>query len=104
MITQRERRIPVQYSKRVVGRKMMGGQSTHLPLKVNQSGVIPVIFASSVLTFPLTLAQFIPALAGVNKWFEPGKFGYNIVYVLLIVFFTYFYTAVSFNPVEIATT
>ncbi|MFY9527099.1 MAG: preprotein translocase subunit SecY [Limnochordia bacterium] len=102
MITQGERRIPVQYSKRVVGRKMMGGQSTHLPLKVNQSGVIPVIFASSVLTFPLTLAQFIPALAGVNKWFEPGKFGYNIVYVLLIVFFTYFYTAVSFNPVEIA--
>lgn len=86
MITQGERRIPVQYSKRVVGRKMMGGQSTHLPLKVNQSGVIPVIFASSVLTFPLTLAQFIPALAGVNKWFEPGKFGYNIVYVLLIVF------------------
>lgn len=104
MITQGERRIPVQYAKRVVGRRMYGGQSTHLPLKVNQSGVIPVIFASSVLTFPLTLAQFVPALAAVNKWFEPGKFGYNLVYVLLIFFFTYFYTAVSFNPVEVSTT
>lgn len=103
MITQGERRIPVQYAKRVVGRKMYGGQSTHLPLKVNQSGVIPVIFASSVLTFPLTLAQFVPALAAINKWFEPGKFAYNLVYVLLILFFTYFYTAVSFNPVEIST-
>ncbi len=103
MITQGERRIPVQYAKRVVGRRMYGGQSTHLPLKVNQSGVIPVIFASSVLTFPLTLAQFVPALAVVNKWFEPGKFAYNLVYVLLILFFTYFYTAVSFDPIEIST-
>lgn len=103
MVTQGERKIPVQYAKRVVGRKMYGGQSTHLPLKVNQSGVIPVIFASSVLTFPLTLAQFVPALSGINKWFEPGKFGYNLAYVLLVLFFTYFYTAVTFNPVEVAT-
>lgn len=102
MITQGERKVPVQYAKRVVGRKMYGGQSTHIPLKVNQSGVIPVIFASSVLTFPLTLAQFIPALSAINKWFEPGKFAYNLIYMLLVLFFTYFYTAVTFNPIEVA--
>lgn len=102
MITQGERRVPVQYAKRVVGRKVYGGQSTHIPLKVNQAGVIPVIFASSVLTFPLTLAQFIPGVSVVNRWIGYGTFGYNFLYVLLVIFFTYFYTAVTFNPIEVA--
>lgn len=103
MITQGERKVPVQYAKRVVGRKVYGGQSTHIPLKVNQAGVIPVIFASSVLTFPLTLAEFVPFLGGVTRWLGYGTFGYNVLYVLLVLFFTYFYTAVTFNPVEVAT-
>jgi preprotein translocase subunit SecY len=70
---------------------------------VNQAGVIPVIFASSVLTFPLTLAQFIPAVDVINRWFGYGSFGYNVLYVVFVVFFTYFYTAVTFNPTEVAT-
>ena len=102
MIQQGERRIPVQYAKRVVGRKMYGGQSTHIPLKINQPGVIPVIFASSILTFPLTIAQFIPAISGISEWIGYGTIGYNFLYVVLIIFFTYFYTALTFNPVEIA--
>ncbi len=103
MITRGERKVPVQYAKRVVGRRVYGGQSTHIPLKVNQAGVIPVIFASSVLTFPLTLAQFIPAVEAINRWVGYGTFGYNLLYVVLVVFFTYFYTAVTFNPQEVAT-
>lgn len=103
MITKGERKVPVQYAKRVVGRKVYGGQSTHIPLKVNQAGVIPVIFASSVLTFPLTLTQFIPAVGAINRWVGYGTFGYNFLYVVLVIFFTYFYTAVTFNPVEVAT-
>ena len=103
MITRGERRVPVQYAKRVVGRKVYGGQSTHIPLKVNQAGVIPVIFASSVLTFPLTLAQFVPAVDVINRWLGYGTFGYNLLYVILVLFFTYFYTAVTFNTVEVAT-
>lgn len=102
MVQEGQRRIPVQYAKRVVGRRMYGGQSTHIPLRVNQAGVIPVIFASSILTFPLTLAQFIPAVDVINRWIGYGTFGYNLLYVLFIVFFTYFYTAVTFNPVEVA--
>lgn len=103
MITQGERRVPVQYSKRVVGRRMYGGQSTHIPLKVNQAGVIPVIFASSVLSFPLTLAQFIPGVKDfVDRWLDYGTIGYNLVFVILVFFFTYFYTAVTFNPSEVA--
>lgn len=102
MVQQGQRRIPVQYAKRVVGRRMYGGQTTHIPLRVNQAGVIPVIFASSVLTFPLTLAQFIPAVGIVNRWIGYGTFGYNLLYALLVVFFTYFYTAVTFNPGEVA--
>ena len=102
MVQEGQRRIPVQYAKRVVGRKMYGGQSTHIPLRVNQAGVIPVIFASSILTFPLTLAQFIPAISVVNRWIGYGTFGYNLLYVLMIVFFTYFYTAVTFDPQEVA--
>jgi preprotein translocase subunit SecY len=102
LVQEGQRRIPVQYAKRVVGRRMYGGQSTHIPLRVNQAGVIPVIFASSILTFPLTLAQFIPAVNVINNWIGYGTFGYNLLYVLMIVFFTYFYTAVTFNPVEVA--
>jgi len=102
LVQEGQRRIPVQYAKRVVGRRMYGGQSTHIPLKVNQAGVIPVIFASSILTFPLTLAQFIPAVSRLQSWIGYGTVGYNILYVGMIIFFTYFYTAVTFNPQEIA--
>jgi preprotein translocase subunit SecY len=101
-MTQGQRRIPVQYAKRVVGRKMYGGQSTHIPLKLNQAGVIPVIFASSVLAFPITIAQFIPSLNFLNAWFGYGTIPYILAYAILTIFFTYFYTAVSFNPVEVA--
>ena len=99
-----QRRIPVQYAKRVVGRKMFGGQSTHLPLKVNTSGVIPPIFASSILMFPSQIASFVNnsyarALADA---LHPGAWGYNVFYVGLIIFFCYFYTAVTFNPVDVA--
>jgi preprotein translocase subunit SecY len=102
LVQEGQRRIPVQYAKKVVGRRMYGGQSTHIPLRVNQAGVIPVIFASSVLTFPLTLAQFVPSLGGITRFMGYGTIGYNVVYVALVIFFTYFYTAVTFNPVEIA--
>jgi preprotein translocase subunit SecY len=107
---QGQRRIPVQYAKRVVGRKMYGGQSTHLPLKINMSGVIPPIFASSILMFPLTIAQFLPPeMLESNGWLRailtsmgPSEILYNLLYVLFIVFFCYFYTAVIFNPVDVA--
>ncbi len=102
MIQEAQRRIPVQYAKRVVGRKMYGGQSTHIPLRVNQAGVIPVIFASSVLVFPVTIMQFVPAWSKYIDVFSPSSIWYNIIYVLLIVFFTYFYTAITFNPMQIA--
>jgi len=97
-----QRRIPIQYAKRVVGRKLYGGQSTHLPLKVNTSGVIPPIFASSLLLFPSTLAGWFPFLAALQTALQPGSWTYNVVYVVLIVFFAYFYTAVTFNPVDVA--
>jgi preprotein translocase subunit SecY len=99
-----QRRIPVQYAKRVVGRKMYGGQSTHIPLKVNQSGVIPVIFASALLMFPATVAQFInhPIAATLARFFSPGAAVHTILYVLLILFFAYFYTAIQFDPVKIS--
>jgi preprotein translocase subunit SecY len=104
-IQQGTRKIPVQYAKRVVGRKMYGGHSTHIPMKVNQSGVIPVIFAVSLLMFPMTIAQFVPnsgyALV-MNKYFNQSSFLYNTLYALLIIGFTYFYTSVTFNPVDIA--
>lgn len=103
MVQQGERRIPVQYAKRVVGRRMYGGQSTHIPMKVNQAGVIPVIFASSVLMFPLTLAQFVPSIAGfVDRVIGIGTLGYNLLYFVMVIFFTYFYTAVTWNPVDVA--
>ncbi len=106
IVTQGERKIPVQYAKRVVGRKMYGGQSTHLPMRVNQVSVIPVIFASSVLAFPLTIAGFLPATSGfakfINAFFSPGGPIYLVIYAILIFLFTYFYTAVTFNPMEVA--
>lgn len=109
-IQQGQRRIPVQYAKRVVGRKMFGGQSSHIPLKVNQAGVIPVIFAMSVLQFPLTITYFSGTNTDfaiwVNKWLtpngNPGAWLYAALNIILIIFFTYFYTAVSFNPIEVA--
>lgn len=99
-----QRRIPVQYAKRVVGRRIYGGQSTHLPLKVNTAGVIPPIFASSLIIFPATIAQFlnVPALKDVTNWLRPGTAVYELIYIVLIVFFCYFYTAVTFNPVDVA--
>ena len=99
-----QRRIPVQYAKRVVGRKMYGGQSTHLPLKVNSAGVIPPIFASSILLFPAQIAQYIDHawMRAVQNALSPGDWRYNVVYVGLIIFFCYFYTAVTFNPVDVA--
>ena len=98
------RRIPVQYAKRVVGRRVYGGQSSHLPLKINTSGVIPPIFASSVLIFPATIASFAdhPWAQAVAGALAPGSLVYNLSYVALIIFFCYFYTAVVFNPVDVA--
>jgi preprotein translocase subunit SecY len=97
-----QRRIPIQYAKRQVGQKLYGGQSTHLPLKVNTSGVIPPIFASSLLLFPTTLSGWFPALQRVSDALRSGSWIYNTLYVTLIVFFAYFYTAVTFNPVDVA--
>ncbi|TAN43777.1 MAG: preprotein translocase subunit SecY [Nitrospirae bacterium] len=99
-----QRKIPVQYAKRVVGKKVFGGQSTHLPLKVNTSGVIPPIFASSIIMFPATVAGFIaiPWVQSIAKQLSPGTALYTMLYVGLIFFFSYFYTAVVFNPVDIS--
>ncbi len=99
-----QRRIPVQYAKRIVGRRVYGGQSTHLPLKVNTAGVIPPIFASSLIIFPATIAQFlnIPFLTAMTNWLRPATGVYELLYVGLIIFFCYFYTAVTFNPVDVA--
>lgn len=102
LITEGQRRIPVQYAKRVVGRKMYGGQSTHIPIRVNQAGVIPVIFASSVMAFPITLINFFPALQPLARWLRMDSIPYMIIYALLIIVFTYFYTAVTFDPVDVA--
>ena len=109
LIQEGQRRIPVQYAKRVVGRKMYGGQSTHIPIKVNQSGVIPIIFALSLLQFPLTITYFFPDTAftdWVTKYLSPagnpGVWIYGVLNIILIIFFTYFYTAITFNPSEVA--
>lgn len=103
-VEQGQRRIPVQYAKRVVGRRQYGGQSTHLPLKINTSGVIPPIFASSIMMFPATAASFItiPWLKNIADSLVPGNFIYEIIFIGLIFFFCYFYTAVTFNPVDVA--
>lgn len=99
-----QRRIPIQYAKRMVGRKMYGGQTTHLPLRINTAGVIPPIFASSILLFPATLAQFsqVELLQDISSWFSPQSVLYNLCYVLMIVFFCFFYTAIIFDPKDIA--
>lgn len=99
-----QRRIPVQYAKRVVGRKMYGGQTTHLPLKVNTSGVIPPIFASSVIMFPATIANFAPQtwMKDIAAYLVPGRLAYEVLYVAFIFFFCFFYTAVTFKPDDVA--
>jgi preprotein translocase subunit SecY len=99
-----QRRIPVQYAKRIVGNKQYGGQATHLPLKVNTAGVIPPIFASSLLMFPATAASFINAewMQPVQNALQPGGWQYNTLFVLMIVFFAFFYTSMVFNPVDVA--
>ena len=100
-----ERRVPVQYAKRVVGRKMYGGQSTHIPMRVNQNGVMPLIFAMTIIQFPGMIAQFWPNsgfYSFYTKWLGSGTVLYMIIYFLLIIAFAYFYTAISFNPIEIS--
>jgi len=97
-------RVPIQYPKKVVGNQVYGGQSTHLPLKVNVSGVLPPIFASSLMFFPATIGQLFPNdfFAGIAAAFVPGSYTYMVTYVVLIVVFTFFYTAISFNPQDVA--
>ena len=105
MFTQAQRKIPVQYAKRIMGRKMYGGHTTHLPLRVTAAGVIPIIFAQSIIIFPSTLATFFPnneIMIGVQNLFQPGGPIYSVLYALMIVFFTYFYTAIVVNPVDMA--
>jgi preprotein translocase subunit SecY len=104
LMTLGQRRIPVQYAKRVVGRRVYGGQSTHIPLRVNTAGVIPVIFASSIIAFPATIAQFIqrPWADTVKSWLAFGGVPYTLIYAGGIIFFTYFYTAIIFNPTDVA--
>jgi preprotein translocase subunit SecY len=104
LITQGQRKIPVQYAKRIIGRKVYGGQSTYIPLRVNQAGVIPIIFAQSIILFPATIASFIPnqGLQKIAESLMRGQFVYTILYSLLIVFFSYFYTAITFNPNDVA--
>ncbi len=99
-----QRRIPVQYAKRIVGRRMYGGQSTHLPLKINTAGVIPPIFASSIIMFPATIANFLqhPWMKTIAAQLAPGSLVYELIYVGFIFFFCYFYTAVTFNPTDVA--
>jgi len=103
-ITQGQRKIPIQYAKRVVGRKIYGGQSTYIPLRVNQAGVIPIIFAQSIILFPATIAGLIPsqAVQSVATMLTRQTVIYNVVYSLLIIFFCYFYTAITFNPIDIS--
>ncbi|KJS85036.1 MAG: preprotein translocase subunit SecY [Peptococcaceae bacterium BICA1-8] len=104
-IQEGQRRIPVQYAKRVVGRKVYGGQSTHIPIKVNSAGVIPVIFAMSILMFPGTIASWFPDnsfAVWISNVFNFQSFFYNLLYALFIIFFTYFYSAITFNPMDVA--
>ncbi len=108
-VTNAERRIPIQYSKRVVGRKMYGGQSTHLPMKVNMSGVMPIIFASTIASLPATIASFVSASskqtgfwAWLLKVFDTSSVTYMVIYFILILLFSYFYATIQFNPIEVA--
>ena len=105
LVNDAERRLPVQYSKRVVGRKMYGGQSTHLPMKVNMSGVLPIIFAQSIASLPATICAFVPKWQ--SSWimkhvFDTTTWPYIVLYFLLIIFFSYFYSTIQFNPIEVA--
>jgi len=106
LFSQAQRKIPIQYGKRVIGRRVYGGQSTYLPIRVDMAGVIAIIFAQSVILFPATLATFLPSkikiVAFLQSFLHERGWGYNIVYVLLIFFFMYFYTAIVFNPTEIS--
>ncbi|PWB72600.1 preprotein translocase subunit SecY [candidate division GN15 bacterium] len=106
LMTRAQRRIPVQYPRKVVGRRVFGGATTHLPLSINSAGVIPIIFAQSIMFLPSTVAQFFPDTDWIQNLvavtLAPGALWYNIIYGLIIVFFAYFYTAIVFNPVEIA--
>ena len=105
IMTQATRKIPVQYAKRVVGRRQYGGQSTHIPLRVNTAGVIPIIFASSIMVLPATIAGFFannPAAQAMMQWFAPSSLLYVVIYAAIIIFFTYFYTAVVLNPNDLA--
>ncbi|OGC76944.1 MAG: preprotein translocase subunit SecY [candidate division Zixibacteria bacterium RBG_16_40_9] len=105
LVTRAQRRIPVQYAKRVVGRKVYGGQATHIPLSVNTAGIIPIIFAQSIMFAPSTLTSFFPNsefMQNMAAMFNPGAFLYSFSYGLLIIFFAYFYTAIVFNPVDLA--
>lgn len=103
-IEKAQRRIPVQYAKRIVGNKQYGGQATHLPLKINVAGVIPPIFASTILLFPATLASIIQAdwIQSVQTALQPGSWMYQALFVLMVIFFAFFYTSVQFNPVDVA--
>ena len=106
LVTRAQRRVPVQYPKKVVGRRVYGGQTTHLPLSVNSAGIIPIIFAQSIIMAPATVAQLFPNVEWVNNiityWFTPGTWIYNVLYGVIIIFFAYFYTALVFNPLDLA--
>ncbi len=104
MLTQGERKIPVQYAKRVVGRKVFGGQSTFIPFKVNNGGVMPIIFAQSIILFPATIGIFVPNrfIQQVAATFSHGNWAYELMMGLMIIFFSYFYTAIAFNPIDVA--
>jgi preprotein translocase subunit SecY len=106
LVTRAQRRVPVQYPRKVIGRRVFGGATTHLPLSVNSAGVIPIIFAQSIMFLPSTAAQLFPNTDWVQNlvavWLAPGGLWYSIIYGMIIVFFAYFYTAIVFNPMEIA--
>jgi len=105
LVTRAQRKVPVQYAKRVVGRKVYGGMATHIPLSVNTAGVIPIIFAQSIMFAPTTLTSFFPNsefMQMIASWFDPGAIVYSLVYGLMIIFFAYFYTAIVFNPIDLA--
>ena len=105
LITQGARRIPVQYAKRQVGKRVFGGTTQFIPLRVNTAGVMPIIFAQSLMFIPNTIASFfpgVPAMQAFAQWFNPAEYGYAFVYGIMVVFFTFFYTAIIFNPKDIA--
>src|SRR5688500_17319728 len=99
-IQEGQRRIPIQYAKRVIGRRMSGGGQTYLPLRVNMAGVIPVIFAASIMAFPATVGELVPGMTALSRFFTPNGWGYILGETVFIIVFTYFYTAVTFNPVD----